>query len=126
MKIRSGFVSNSSTSSFLIYGVAVESSKLKELLDERAKSSGAVEEDEDMESDDEHFCLSTILEKICDKVDFEFHFPTDDTWYIGRSWSDIGDDQTGAQFKKEVEEAIDDMLGEGMDCETHSMAWDNH
>jgi len=79
MKTRPGFVSNSSTTSFCIYGA-------KTFVDE-----------ENYDGD-----LYTEL----GKVGLDTHYSEWDGHYIGASWDTIGEDETGAQFKQRVEEEV--------------------
>ncbi len=100
MKIRLGFVSNSSTSSFLIYGVCVD----------------IVDSDEIEEAMD---AMETSLDT---------HNPYGENTYIGISWEEVKDDETGAQFKARVEKAVNSVLdkvdysGERK-FTTHEEAW---
>jgi hypothetical protein len=92
MKIRNGFVSNSSSSSFLIYGVAVDRSELEGMLDE--KGIGDVWE----------------FHTVAEEAGLEAHFPDGyDSVYFGLSWDDVRDDETGAQFKQRVVESLKKM-----------------
>ena len=85
-----GFVSNSSSSSFCIYGTTVD-------------PTGDEEEYETMES------------KAYD-VGLEMYYPEGyDTYYIGKSTSSCPDDKTMGQFKKEVAELIKKHFGK-TDC----------
>lgn len=99
MKIRNGFVSNSSTSSFLIYGICIE-------------------EDGELNYDD----IYDIAEKNNLRC---YHLY--DSFYIGKSWSKVKDNQTGLQFKESITEkikkAFPDYKGK---LETFEQAWDNH
>lgn len=95
MKHRNGFVSNSSTTSFLIYGISVE---------------------------------KDIEEDIVEKEGLDYKYGPDYKYgsrYIGRSWSSIKDDETGADFKKDVEAKIAKIMGKTVECETIKMAWFN-
>jgi hypothetical protein len=98
MKIRSGFVSNSSSSSFLIFGVNLSN-------EEAAKLS---------------------------RVDHEYYSGNDDCCVhcFGISWDDVGDDETGRQFKQRVMEEVNAALRkfgfkerDAIEFETQSHAW---
>jgi len=92
MKIRSGFVSNSSSSSFLIYGVYLDS--IQEF---------------NPDPDDEDFDIYDYLYDKCRKLDLDCHRPYDAT-YIGKSWNEVGDNETGKEFKERTEAAIRKLL----------------
>lgn len=107
MKIRHGFVSNSSSSSFLIYGYCIEDGDggIKGLADKHNVSESKVEE---------------IIEKAGLSLIYgEEGYNT----YIGKSWSSIGDNETGSQFRKNIEDKIEQLFGEKKDCGTHEEAW---
>lgn len=94
MKIRMGFVSNSSTSSFLIYGT------------------------DDISSEE----YDLISDKYYKEIDY--HCPYEDHYYIGYSWDSIKDDETGKQFKDRVESKIKELLGrDNMSFGTYEEAW---
>ena len=116
MIIRNGFVSNSSTSSFLIYGVALDSSQIKELL--------GYPDIEDENGDEEEFDAYEILE---DKLPhgLEYHRPDyDDDYYIGESWSSVKDDETGKQFKERIEASLKSVFGDKLSgFSTLEAAW---
>ena len=107
MKTRIGFVSNSSSSSFLIYGASISRDELIKGL------TGA-----NIPFDAEYLQGTTF-------EGFDFWRPFDDDFYIGRSWSSIDDNETGKQFKEGVEAAIRKILPEA-ECSTIEQAWDNH
>jgi hypothetical protein len=90
MKTRQGFVSNSSTTSFLIYGVEVDSDSVDALAD------------------------TTGLE--------DFYGGDCGGDFIGRSWGEVGDDQTGGEFKAEVEAAVAKALPDAK-CSTIKRAY---
>ena len=97
MKIRAGFVSNSSSSSFCIFGAEVEAD---DLID-AAKKLGFESEEEATEEnlDDIYECGEYIAEKL--KLDF-YDLGESDIYYIGRSYMTLKDDETGKQFKQSV------------------------
>jgi hypothetical protein len=101
MKIRTGFVSNSSSSSFCIYGIALE-----ERVDLSFLPAGRYGDHE--------------IEGL------EILKYSDYGVYIGRSWSDVKDDETGAMFKKSIEEKLKEVFKGKIElpaCRTHSEAW---
>lgn len=104
MKFRNGFVSNSSSSSFLIYGTYVDRTEF-----EKAVKAAGIKEYSGYPSET---CLPGL----------NAWDPDGDYVYLGLSWDSIGDDQTGAQFKKGVEEAIRKILPNAK-IDTHEHAW---
>jgi hypothetical protein len=105
MKIRSGFVSNSSSSSFLIYGSSINVeeaySKLFPGKDVPNKYKATKE--------------------ITDKLGLD-RYSTDFDDYIGISWDCIGDDETGGQFKLKINKALEQI---GLEGGTIEEAWYN-
>jgi hypothetical protein len=82
MKIRQGFVSNSSSSSFCIYGAKIKNDVDVDVYD------------------------------VAEKAGLECHYPEGwESYYVGMSWSLVGDDETGAQFKKRVETIVEKSFG---------------
>lgn len=113
IKTRLGFVSNSSSSSFLIYGISINKS---EIIDKYIEISGEnLTEDERDDLD-----VWGIIDEIL--PDMEYHRPYDGG-YIGKSWDSIRDDQTGLQFKQEIEEQLKKVFGEDIECHTYEEAW---
>lgn len=100
MKVRLGFVSNSSSVSFTIYGVLLTPEQEKKLGDTwegtKARAGGLN----------------------------RFDGQADDV-YVGREWCNIKDDETGAQFKEFVRSKIKELLGEGVPCATYSEGYFN-
>lgn len=100
MKIRNGFVSNSSSASFLIFGTGL----LEKFKDDAEK---------------------IINEKglNLDIINSPY------SYYIGISWDEIADEETGREFKTHIEKDIKTLFEElGADtdrikCFTHSETW---
>jgi hypothetical protein len=121
MKIRNGFVSNSSSSSFMIYGAYLDKEEIVDAVLPLFTQKDLEEmELEDMEhlkeyiEDDFNFTLEKKL------GDLEIHGSYDgDGRYIGVTWSQIGGDETGNQFKARVRNAIEKIFGD-VEVSTHS------
>jgi hypothetical protein len=108
-----GFVSNSSTSSFCIYGTSFDFKKVK------ANHAN----DEDFNEDDFRY---DGIESLAEAAGLEVHH-TDYDWYVGMQWDEIGDDETGSQFKQRVKESIQKFLGSSDDITLNTIeeAWYN-
>ena len=96
MKIRLGFVSNSSSSSFVAYGMVMSCYEFdKKILVEVKKKS------------QKHGLQDYIEEKFGD----DFRLADDgDFYYFGRSVESLKDDETGAQFKEKAREMIKSII----------------
>jgi len=113
MKIRKGFVSNSSTTSFCLYGLDFCSDD-DGLVGEVCKKLGG-ESFED---------LSDGLDFIADKIGLEtFYGWEGEQQYIGIEWSNIKDDETGAQFKERITNKLKEAFGDHVKCSTHEEAY---
>jgi hypothetical protein len=105
MKIRLGFVSNSSSSSFCIYGCSFGREEIQKLLN----------------ADEEYGFDSYDFEKKYNIECYDF----ENEYYIGKSFTKIQDNQTGKQFKEEIETKLKTIFGKDIKCSILSEAWYN-
>jgi hypothetical protein len=124
MKIRTGFVSNSSSSSFCIYGTYFSSvSEAIELIEEIGGETMIAQKAKELlngnDEDDPYEFLNNLVEK--EGLYFS-NGPSDGGVYVGRSWSSVKDDETGGQFKKDVENKLKPLFGK-VECTTLEEAW---
>lgn len=119
MKIRNGWVSNSSSSSFLIHGVSFESlNEVSETLTEEFFGNLKEETRENLKKDLEEGDTELLYEVISEDLkDLQTHYTPWDTVCIGRSWDEVGDNQTGKEFKKETEDLINKYFGKAKDLQ---------
>ena len=123
MKIRQGFVSNSSSSSFLIYGSTIELNVNEEIVN---RINEMHPEDDNLTLEEvEDMGKYEILEYLLDRdSSLEYHVPYDDEIYVGKSWDCVGDDETGRQFKERVEAEMNRVFpGYDLTFTTLSEAW---
>lgn len=108
MKIRSGFVSNSSSSSFILYGASMDNETFKEYVLEKIKISEkfSPEEIEEIEEEDQLYELVEIFTDMEESgsLSVETGSGYDDTVYIGKDPRNFEEDLTVAQNKKSIQE----------------------
>jgi hypothetical protein len=143
MKIRKGFVSNSSTSSFLIYGTAIDSEDRDVILINEIKKLKTIEEfksvykytDEEIYNiiHQENQTVDQIIKKITEeyedkwedlKYDSDLFVGTSDVgYYIGKSPQSVPNDITFGDWKKQIEEETSKLLGKKVKCSWIEEAW---
>ena len=116
MKIRAGFVSNSSTSSFCIFGCCIEETEAINLL----VASGVLTEEDKEDTYD-------ALEKVAGEHNLEFSMPGDycDYAYFGFDFPSIPNDVNVGEWKAEKEKKLKELFGDNIDCVVHMEAWEN-
>lgn len=129
MKIRMGFVSNSSSSSFLIYGICVGASDVVKAATKLGlvKASETDEAETDEAETDDYDTAQRIRWDLGRKLEVDEASPGDygDYFYFGISPEKIKDDETGAEFKARVKKVLVEAFGEDIKLEYFSEAWYN-
>jgi hypothetical protein len=115
MKIRTGFVSNSSSSSFCLYGVYVEDiDKLLEQAQELFKKNGNSDADPQ---------YPTYPESIRHKDTYVLEYADTGIFYLGTELLNMEEDETFREFKDRTQQAILDLDIELTGFEVHEKGW---
>lgn len=108
MKVRTGFVSNSSSSSFCIYGIYLETEQLN-LIGDGENLNDEVEK--------------KLADAGLGKVGIVYG-QADDYGYLGRDYLDMGQDETRGQFEEGVRKAVALLFPENTPhCGIHEESW---
>jgi hypothetical protein len=110
MKMRQGFVSNSSSSSFMIFGATLDKSKflskLFKAVDAELLDKEEIESVDDLGNSE--WLIGQMLESLELPNDLTMHNPSEeDEVYFGLGIDDMGDDETKKQFQEAVQSKID-------------------
>ncbi len=100
MKIKSDFITNSSTTSFVAWGVTMNKSDFRELI-EKVKPKGTEDfTEEDFEELDMYEFLECVISEVSlDGTDFDSY---DGSVAIGKKLGRIREDETLLDFKKSI------------------------
>ena len=116
MKLRAGFVSNSSTTSFCIYGIALESkNEIKQAWNKLFPNKPFDNKNADMYDACEEIAEALSLEYQCGEEGY--------CHYIGTEFTSIPEDITPKQFKKSISDTIKSAFGEDAKCGLHEESY---
>ena len=107
MKIRSDYVSNSSSSSFMIVGAVFSNDKIYDI----GEKLGFV-------TDDDSGDIWDIVEKIAEKFDIKYERGIEnyyDEWCLGLHYGDMKDSETKKEFEKRVSDKLSEITGYHVD-----------
>jgi hypothetical protein len=90
-----GFVSNSSSTSFCVYGARFNRNDENDVEDKLEKS------------------------------DLKVFYGEYEDIYVGKEWYKIGDNETGAEFKARIETTIRELFGSDTTCDTYEEGFYN-
>jgi hypothetical protein len=108
MKIRQGFVSNSSSSSFCIYGTELDIEDIKKY----APKDTNFDDGDWMYELEWRDVQQSIEKKVGENMSVFYDYECAEV-YIGREFTTLEDDETGADFKASVEKRLKEVFGDG-------------
>jgi hypothetical protein len=111
MKIRQGFVSNSSSTSFTIFGIQSDFD-----FDEFLKAKLVTKKQRDDIENDSRSLFESIKQKLPNGFDIIYSYDDNDI-YIGRDAKSIQDNETGLEFKQSAQEFLESIFGRHIKCE---------
>lgn len=130
MKLRKGFVSNSSTSSFMIYGYELNMDEFHELIVKNHadlfKKELAIINKKIKDSDDKMSLEEAIINHELYDIDEKLRengmpiYMIDgetDQVFLGEDTSSMDEDETKRQFKARVEKQVAKFVGKEVECD---------
>lgn len=103
MKIRYDYVSNSSSSSFMLVGHAYENDELMNAWIKLHPEDKDAVEDGDIDTWE-------VVDKLANELDLSFNrgiYEYSDMWVLGLNFNEMKDDETKTQFIKRIKESLD-------------------
>lgn len=113
MKIRNGFVSNSSSTSFCIYGIGMDIDEIESYFNgAEGKTDEEIARLAKLKLNNDEVDFDTIVNKFERECGFSVFIGEESECYIGRDFTSIGDDETGREFKESTEKRLKDIFGD--------------
>ena len=114
MKVRNGFVSNSSSSSFAIIGVELDSDEIKRigmLLIKNKLIDYTIEDEEEIESSDIRCEVQEYLETAEKSLVISSGISEldEDSLYVGYQYGDMEIDETRSDFENSIRDKLDNL-----------------
>jgi hypothetical protein len=72
-------------------------------------------------SDDIYAVVDDTIRKL--DLGLSFYFPYDSDVYIGLDRENIGEDETGKQFRERAQKEVSQLLGEDVPVDNYSESW---
>ena len=110
MKIRTGFVSNSSSSSFAIFGITAGQDRIRQITSHWIEKEGYISED-----------LDESIQKCGPRFLSYVYYGEGGKAWIGAGFEDMGQDETKAVFKQKVADALSALTKEPI--EVKDLQW---
>lgn len=109
MKLRKGFVSNSSSSSFAIFGIEESASTLAEMLSEKMEKKALPDGVDPEDAEDE--IDSWSVKEIIEEKGLSCYDDEGGTLYVGLDVFGMEEDETKRQFKARISAKLKEVFG---------------
>lgn len=110
MKVRNGFVSNSSSTSFALYGAYVSDDQV--MAAGLHKGLFTEEKQDDYEAYD-------VIDTLLEEVDLTYSTPNGE-YLVGQDYDDMGEDETKKQFQERIKNTLQEIFGGDIICSYES------
>jgi len=126
MKIRAGFVSNSSTSSFSMYGAEIDKEQFGDLHFEEFLSDETLQDVKSLIEEGEVFEAAYVLQQALGKDWFCDGHYDGCSIYVGKYYTTQKDDDVVGEWRKEIRDTIVKLMGKQVECGHQEEAWSDY